>query len=145
VISIERQARVAKSLSNVYKLSVKQGEKIIKSFLEGITMTLAVETENVGQLADIKIRNWNGQKWELIGGEYADGKVTTAINQPGTFAAFEHTDEKNVAGDSKNGNGVLPETATNLINLMVTGFLLLLAASILLVAYRRRKFGLDSK
>ena len=145
VISIERQERVAKSLSNVYKLSVKQGEKLIKSFLEGITMTLAVEAKNVGQLADIKIRNWNGQKWGLIGGEYADGKVTAAINQPGTFAAFEHTDEKNVAGDSKNGNGVLPETATNLINLIVTGFLLLLVASILLVAYRRRKFGLDSK
>jgi LPXTG-motif cell wall-anchored protein len=106
----------------------------------------------------VKVFYWNPQskEWELVGGEYKDGKITATTDHFSTFGVLEVEDTKENQdsevkdsdtndstvkdSDSKNSNGgkKLPITATNMANMLVVGLSLILVAVGLLYVNRRK-------
>ncbi|MCS0542628.1 LPXTG cell wall anchor domain-containing protein, partial [Aeromonas veronii] len=127
-------------------------------FNEKVTMTFSIDPKTVDDPKKVKVFYWNPQskEWELVGGEYKDGKITATTDHFSTFGVLEIEDTKESPGtevkdsdtnestekdsDSKNSNGgkKLPITATNMANMLVVGLSLILVAVGLLYVNRRK-------
>ena len=151
-----------------YDFTMKSEGKGYHKFSEKVTMTFSVDSELVKDPEKVKVFYWNptSKKWELIGGNYKDGKITATTDHFSTYGVLEveSTDEnpstnpndpngkdsdskdstsKDSNGkdsDSKNSNGgkKLPITATNMANMLVVGLALILVAVGLLYVNRRK-------
>ncbi|MCR6112621.1 G5 domain-containing protein [Bacillus sp. A301a_S52] len=81
------------SLSSTYDLTIKQENKIISEFDEGVTLTLNVDTTKAENPNNLKVfyKNEEIGEWENIGGQYNDknSTVTVLTNHFSTFTVFE--------------------------------------------------------
>src|SRR5699024_3693173 len=80
-IGIEKLDDIKNALRPVYDISIKQGDTVIREFAEGITLTFHVDDGRVQNPASVKIHHLNEEtnEWEVIGGEYANDKVTAPV------------------------------------------------------------------
>ncbi|SFA83565.1 Lamin Tail Domain [Lentibacillus halodurans] len=149
-IDFEKLDDVKDALSPVYDFSITQGDTVIHEFAEGITLTFHVDEERVQDPLSVKLYHLNEEtdEWDVIGGEYANGKVTAPLTHFSTFAVFEKekaTDDQETSvpekptADSGSGKG-LPDTATNMFNYLFTGVILsTIGGGMLAMWYVRRK------
>nr|WP_309098858.1 5'-nucleotidase C-terminal domain-containing protein [Fredinandcohnia onubensis] len=141
-----------------YDFTIKSEGKGYHKFNEKVTMTFSIDPKTVDDPKKVKVFYWNPQskEWELVGGEYKDGKITATTDHFSTFGVLEVEDTKESPGsevkgsdtndstvkdsDSKNSNGgkKLPITATNMANMLVVGLSLILVAVGLLYVNRRK-------
>ena len=141
-----------------YDFTIKSEGKGYHKFNEKVTMTFSIDPKKVDDPKKVKVFYWNPQskEWELVGGEYKDGKITATTDHFSTFGVLEVEESKEVPGsevedsdtndstvkdsDSKNSNGgkKLPITATNMANMLVVGLSLILVAVGLLYVNRRK-------
>ncbi|MFD1779585.1 5'-nucleotidase C-terminal domain-containing protein [Fredinandcohnia salidurans] len=141
-----------------YDFTIKSEGKGYHKFNEKVTMTFSIDPKKVDDPKKVKVFYWNPQskEWELVGGEYNDGKITATTDHFSTFGVLEVEESKEVPGsevkdsdtndstvkdsDSKNSNGgkKLPITATNMANMLVVGLALILVAAGLLYVIRRK-------
>ncbi|WP_257215809.1 5'-nucleotidase C-terminal domain-containing protein [Fredinandcohnia onubensis] len=141
-----------------YDFTIKSEGKGYHKFNEKVTMTFSIDPKTVDDPKKVKVFYWNPQskEWELVGGEYKDGKITATTDHFSTFGVLEIEDTKESPGtevkdsdtnestekdsDSKNSNGgkKLPITATNMANMLVVGLSLILVAVGLLYVNRRK-------
>ncbi|QKY68669.1 lamin tail domain-containing protein [Lentibacillus sp. CBA3610] len=148
-IDIEKLNDIENALSPVYDLSITQGNDLLREFSEGITLTFNVDEEHINNSASVKLYNLNEEtsEWEVIGGEYANSKVTAPVTHFSTFAVFEQEKSSNntadnVLGPSANGGNenVLPDTATNMYHYLLAGIVLtVIGGALWAVWYVRRK------
>src|SRR5699024_2406308 len=153
-IGIEKLDDIKNALSPVYDISIKQGDTVIREFAEGITLTFHVDDGRVQNPASVKIHHLNEEtnEWEVIGGEYANDKVTAPVAHFSTFAVFEKekpTGDDDTIGlektsaDSGNGAGSgerLPDSATYMFNFLLAGIVLsVIGGGLLIMLYIRRK------
>lgn len=159
-IVIERLDAVADALSNAYDFAIIQGDQRISEFADAITLTFQVDATQVENKENVKLFYLNeaDNRWEVIGGNYENGKISAGTNHFSTFAVFEldaSTDdenEKGVLGDqntiggSNNSNGstdtgignILPNTATNMFNYVILGVILILIGGAIYLSKRKK-------
>ncbi|WP_058308533.1 leucine-rich repeat domain-containing protein [Gracilibacillus massiliensis] len=139
IIQVDKKAAVEDAVSDVYDFTIMIDGEVVSSFDTPITLTFEVDESNVNDTSHLKVFYLNEDTgvWELIGGDYQDGKVIAQTDHFSTFAVFETTAMDNTATDD---NNELPETATNQYNWLVASVLfLLLGAVILFFNYRKQK------
>ncbi|WP_234987149.1 5'-nucleotidase C-terminal domain-containing protein [Bacillus sinesaloumensis] len=140
-----------------YDFTIKSEGKGYHKFNERVTMTFTVDPKTMDNPNKVKVFYWNPDKkeWELVGGEYKDGKITATTDHFSTFGVLEvnaaqgtpapeDNDSKNESttiesGEkSSNEGSKLPDTATNNVNMLAVGLLLILVAIGLLYVSRRK-------
>ncbi|MCC3355511.1 5'-nucleotidase C-terminal domain-containing protein [Bacillus sp. REN16] len=158
-VEIKVQKDNRKDALVAYDFTIKSEGTGFHKFNEKVTMTFSVDPAKVKDPNKVKVFYWNpeSKKWELVGGEYKDGKITATTDHFSTFGVLEEvegsketpvTDDKDTnnhnppaadsnAKDSKGGKK-LPITATNTANMLVTGLMLILVAFGLLYLNRRK-------
>ncbi|MBM7539844.1 5'-nucleotidase C-terminal domain-containing protein [Amphibacillus cookii] len=91
-LTIEKITGIDNRLSPVYQFTIEDGDELITSFEEGITLSFAVDTNEVDNQEDLKIFYLNDQEnWELVGGEYEDGYVTAITDHFSVFTVWDQT------------------------------------------------------
>ncbi|WP_251555148.1 cadherin-like beta sandwich domain-containing protein [Neobacillus muris] len=139
------------SAHSIYDFTIKLDGKIISTFDHKIEITFPIAESAYEHPEELKVYYWNetNKQWELVGGEYKDGKLTVYTSHFSTFAVF-HPDQlaadeslnqeaakENDKGDSDQKTpGQLPHTATNQYNWLFIGAFLFIAGLVLF--YRRR-------
>lgn len=148
-----------------YDFTIKSDGKGYHKFNEKVTMTFIVDSKLVKDPNNVKVFYWNpeSKRWELVGGEWKDGKITATTDHFSTFGVLEVKDSKetpvpDTKDSDKNNSGnkepgvkgsdesnsqegkKLPTTATNTGNLLVAGMMLILVA-VSLVYFVRRKMA----
>ncbi|SHN24063.1 carbohydrate binding domain-containing protein [Gracilibacillus kekensis] len=149
VIKMERFQDNPDALSPVYDFSIKQGDTIIDSFENPITLKFKVDESKVDNPDDVKLYYYdeNNGEWVLIGGTYADGYVIAETSHFSTFTVFEIAEKElpvteepepvvDTPDDDKDEE--LPDTASNMFNFLLIGGVLLLLG--MLVLFRKRIF-----
>ncbi|MFC4386673.1 LPXTG cell wall anchor domain-containing protein, partial [Gracilibacillus marinus] len=151
-VNVKKMATIDSAKSDVYDFTIMIDGKVKHQFDTPITLTFVVNTENVKDTNLLKVFYWNEdtEKWELIGGEYRDGKVIATTNHFSTFAVFEtsvneedHTEQPQPVDEgnkeeNNTGKEMLPNTATSMFNWLAFGALLLLFGLIIgMVRYRK--------
>ncbi len=141
-----------------YDFTIKSEGKGYHKFNEKVTMTFSVDPKTVDDPKNVKVFYWNpeSKKWELVGGDFKDGKITATTDHFSTFGVLEVKDSKETpeadekdtntndstttesGGKNANGGKKLPITATNSANLLVIGLVLILIAVGILYVNRRK-------
>lgn len=144
-ISIEKLDDVENSLSSVYNFTIKQEDQLISKFENGVTLTFEVDKNMVQNTEHLNIYYLNEQniEWEQIGGNYADGEISATTNHFSTFAVFEDSskiiDVSQSEQEAAEENQIkLPETATNIYNMLFISFVLVATGLVLLFVQKRR-------
>ncbi|XQY93965.1 LPXTG cell wall anchor domain-containing protein [Metabacillus sp. HB246100] len=144
-VNIERMKDINEALSAIYDFTISSGDEVIHTFKAPVTLEFNV-TGEVDNSEDVKMFYFNeeDEKWELIGGSYHAGKVTAETKHFSSFAVFElemdnakDVEDLNHLPATEGGYG-LPDTATNSFNLLIGGFMILLAGGGIIL-YQRRK------
>ncbi|WP_066315260.1 5'-nucleotidase C-terminal domain-containing protein [Bacillus sp. FJAT-29814] len=130
-----------------YDFSIKSNGTGYHKFNEKVTMTFAVDPKLVKDPNKVKVFYWNPETkaWELVGGEYKDGKITATTDHFSTFGVLEVidtkqtpvTDAKGSNPNASKGGNALPNTATNAYNYLLLGILIIGAGATIFI--RRRK------
>ncbi len=136
-ITMERFQDNPDALSPVYDFTIKQGDTIIDNFENPVTLKFKVDESKVDKPDDVKLYYYDEDsgEWVLIGGTYADGYVTAETSHFSTFTVFEIaekedpvTEEPEPVTDApdEDKDVELPDTASNMFNLLLIGGVLLL-------------------
>ncbi|WP_066173815.1 Ig-like domain-containing protein [Bacillus marinisedimentorum] len=157
IIIIKRLQDIPEALSEVYDITIKQGNKTISQFDEGILLTFTVNTRTNSNPEQGKIFYLNEEtnKWELIGGEYHEGKVSGYTRHLSTFTVLGNSEDEegqtpnpfNLVSASTNGTNVqlLPNTAGNRYDLLLVGFTLAAFGLALFLLNSRNKARVRTK
>jgi LPXTG-motif cell wall-anchored protein len=94
-------------LGTMYDFKLKQGENFISQFSTPVTLTFTVDAKAVSNPDNVKIYYYNeeSKQWELIGGTYANGKISAATSHFSTYAVMEVTASDNQGGSNGDGQG----------------------------------------
>ncbi|MBU9713453.1 cadherin-like beta sandwich domain-containing protein [Evansella tamaricis] len=127
------------SSSSIYQLILLQGDKYLNVFDHEIQLIFSVEEDGDLSPEEMKLYYLNEGKWELIGGEYADGKITAWTNHFSVFGVFHPRAFENKTNEEESiEEGVrLPDTATQSYNLLMVGVVLLMIGGSLVLNRRR--------
>lgn len=147
-VTIEKYKKYEGAISSVYDFTINQGESTIDQFTAPVTLTFEVDQRKVNNQENVKVYYYNEEKnqWELIGGEYANGKVTAQTNHFSIYAVFEKEVETDAVteetGNDKEPESQLPNTATSTFNYLAIGLLVLLLGVIFIAVPRmnRKKY-----
>ncbi|WP_017470928.1 5'-nucleotidase C-terminal domain-containing protein [Amphibacillus jilinensis] len=91
-LTIEKMTNIDNRLSPVYQFTIADGDQLITSFEEEITLSFAVDTSEVADPEDLKVYYLNDQEdWERVGGEYANGYVTATTDHFSIFTVWDQT------------------------------------------------------
>lgn len=155
-IQLERVADVDEALSTTYRLGMKQGDELLKTFADNVTLTFVVDSEKINDNNQAQLFYWNPElkKWEAIGGEWQDGHIIAKTNTFGTYTIFaqEEKEQQPVTDDEQktpvtNGNQQtpttdsgqkLPNTATPIYQYLLAGFILFLSGIFFFFMKRRK-------
>ncbi|HEX7065523.1 MAG TPA: LPXTG cell wall anchor domain-containing protein, partial [Bacillales bacterium] len=155
-VAVDKLEPVDGALSATYDFTIKTANGTISQFSEPVTLTFQVDPAKVTNPDNVKVWYYNTstKEWELIGGTYSNGVVTAQTSHFSTYTVFETNDSTSndaTGTDSSDNSGTdtsdnsgseteneLPQTATNTMNFLMFGALLILLASALLW-YQRRK------
>ena len=128
----------------VYDFTITSNGKIYNKFKEEITLTFKVDPKLVKNPKNVKVFYYNEamKKWELVGGEYKDGKITVTTDHFSIFGVFEiegtpTTPPTDV--DVAETGTQLPATATNTYNTLVAGLMLIIVSAGMFIVIRKRK------
>ncbi len=132
-IRLEKLEAVADGLSDVYDLTIVQGETVIEEFMEPITLSFVVDSTkefDVERLG-VYVKNEEADEWELVGGTYEDGKVIASADHFSAFVVLEEAKQVSSAADK--AGALLPETATSMFNwLALSGVFFLIGGGLFL-------------
>jgi LPXTG-motif cell wall-anchored protein len=105
----------------------------VTQFTAPITLSFTVDTDKVDNGDNVKVYYYDttDKNWVLVGGTYANGVVTTTTDHFTTFAAFDSSKEQPILEEE------LPNTATNMYNMIAIGLVLTLLGGVLL--YRKKQ------
>src|SRR5699024_2027768 len=112
-IQLERLADMDQALSVVYDFEINQGEELLNTFDEKVTLTFSVDSDKVNNKDQVQLFYLNPEleEWEAIGGEWQDGKMTAQTGHFSTFTVFEEEAiEQQPVTDTEDGQK-LPDTA----------------------------------
>lgn len=159
-IVIDRLDAVPNALSNVYDFSITQGNQRISEFEDAITLIFETDATKIESEENVKLfyLNETDNLWEVVGGNYKNGKISAGTNHFSTFAVFEletsagDENEKGVLGDqntidrangsngsANTGTGnILPNTATNTFNYLIAGVLFILIGGAIYLSKRKK-------
>ncbi|HET7628612.1 MAG TPA: leucine-rich repeat domain-containing protein [Bacillales bacterium] len=146
-VAVDKLEPVDGALSATYDFTIKTASGTISQFSEPVTLTFQVDPKKVTNPDNVKVWYYNTstKKWELIGGTYSNGVVTAQTHHFSTYTVFEKNDKPSSSSNetsADSGNGTeneLPETATNTMNFLGFGALLILLAVTLLWFQRRKQ------
>jgi arabinogalactan endo-1,4-beta-galactosidase len=145
-IYLKKMKEIESALSDVYDFSIQQGDVAISQFNIPVELQFTIDENEVNNVDNAKIYYWNTEAdvWKLVGGTYKDGIVTADTNHFSTFAVFEEDVESDSSIDSGtkpvqgNDGQLLPDTASNVWNLVFVGIILIVAG--LIVQIRRKSY-----
>ncbi|WP_176474070.1 5'-nucleotidase C-terminal domain-containing protein [Niallia circulans] len=119
-----------------YDFTIEANGKTYHEFDDKMKLTFKVDPKQVKNPKTVKVYYWNekANKWELIGGEYKNGKVSVYTDHFSTYGVFEGQPQSSNIPTQANE---LPDTATNNFNILVAGFILLIVGIGLYFGKRR--------
>jgi uncharacterized protein len=134
VFNFSQLADIDEALSKVYDFTINVGGKNVTQFKSPITLTFTVDQGKVNNPEDVKVYYYHteAKEWKLVGGTYVNGVVTTNTDHITAFAAYDVASEKPAMPEKE-----LPNTATNMYNMIALGMLLLLIGGVIL--YRKKR------
>ncbi|MGG0717736.1 leucine-rich repeat domain-containing protein [Robertmurraya massiliosenegalensis] len=149
---VERLEKADGAVGATYDFTIETASGNISQFAVPVTLTFQVDKAGV---KDAKVWYYNPttKEWEKIGGTFANGVVTAETTHFSTYTVFEEevssepvtsgNDESEKSSETSPEQELgprLPDTATNTMNFLIFGgLLLLLAAGILFYQMRKER------
>ena len=116
-----KKIREANGSLAVYDFKIEADGKLYHEFNEKVKLTFKVDPKQIKNAKNVKVYYWSEkeEKWELIGGEYKNGKVSVYTDHFSTYGVFESKPDSTKIPTQ--GNHELPNTATNSYNILLAG------------------------
>ncbi|WP_163582435.1 bacterial Ig-like domain-containing protein [Gracilibacillus saliphilus] len=125
LITLDKLADIEHAASAVYDFTIKQNDEEISEFgTHSVTISFILKEQRIDNLNELSIYHLNedSQKWESVGGNYKDGKVTANVQHFSTFTVLDKDSEQaEQAIIEKSGGSTLPSTATNIFQWILIG------------------------
>ncbi len=151
-IVVDRLEKADGAVGATYDFSIETASGNISKFAVPVTLTFNVDKAGVKD-AKVWYYNPSTKKWEKIGGTYTNGVVIAETTHFSTYTVFEEEvssepvtsgNDESVKTPEKSAEQELgqrlPDTATNSMNILILGGLLLvLAAGILFYQMRKER------
>ncbi|MFC5465038.1 5'-nucleotidase C-terminal domain-containing protein [Lederbergia graminis] len=137
-LEIKVKKMEAKGSLVVYDFTIEADGKLHHQFNEKVQLSFKIDPKQVEIPENVKVYYWNDEedKWQLVGGEYQNGEIIADTTHFSTFGVFEGEPETNLI--PTDSGEVLPNTATNNFNILIIGFVLVLAGGVLYFVLRRK-------
>ncbi len=140
-IAIEKYPDQEGTVSSVYNLTIKQGDKILDTFKEAVKIAFQLDISKINNKDTVQLYYYDeeNEKWLSIGGEVSDTIITANTDHFTIFAAMEEKEEESINSEEvEKENHSLPNTATNTYTLFLIGSMLLVIGYISFLAVRRK-------
>lgn len=132
-IHLDKLEAIDQAYSSVFNLTILNGKERVIKIDTPIKLQLKTDENNTLHLQNLKIftLQQESHEWIEIGGEFINGYITANSNQLGIFTVFDinhtHMNENQPSSKSPNFStgSKLPNTATNTINWLLLGAILL--------------------
>lgn len=145
---IERLEKVEGALTPAYDFTIETDAGNISKFSVPVTLSFPVDKSAVKNTENVKVWYYNPttKAWENVGGTYSNGVVTAETSHFSTYTVFEKetTSSQAESGTESNettetnSDNELPNTATNMMNFLMFGLLLIFIATASFIYMNRR-------